>query len=844
MPNFHVHWLVAAQCIGTAPDAVARGFRSYRERSGAYRKDLLDILRTVRGNAQLESARMSVSRLRDRWAHASLGPESQDETVFSAYMLGACGPDFWTLPVSGGAMPWVASAHFDLGHYNRTHVQFEKSVEAVGGGRDLQSLVEQAYFAGMATHFATDLVIHQLVNVSAGAYNLQPKPWRNEQPRGNSVWVNIWKELIVKGLPSLVIPGWPFPPNWRPFVDDNAGNTLGLWSTHNKVEHYWDSYVRHRYLGDTGPLFGARDATNWNGFKPLRLPTCEGLWRELGREQGRAPSPAVASLLKEPEVMFAVEKPLTFPWLFCERVRSRSIKPFIYDRVVHKDLSAYPSSIVPEAAVEEKKHDQMMPDLANFGGIPSEVRRLEFFASSKNDGNSDPYTWNYLNYFMCPSVERLVANGDDVFYHLGALAPFVATASRVATTFLNELQGAYAQGKKQRPVRIRGALGRFWNLDTGLGIRVQRVPTDTHHDVITRIDLVHVLEASHQALHYSREVPWKTKVGHTEFTFPDERAFTFRNEQQAFASLASISEPDDKAYMDCIRLTEEARRRVMGVAPVAYAEYWNAQTAGHACVVEIPSASLTTQVPTVQLLDLGHRLTLQFRAAIADLEGALASGPSSPGEQLAFFAVADKEKKLDGACTDSAHAWTEEYWVKRKGVVVDHVQDPDSTAGRLQYFSTRVLLGFETDREQERVVDPAGWNNGVHPHEIGRNLSVGTGRPWVLHPTVSPLAIPKQEGKSTGAEFDPKTQYETYSDPSPTEQVFFTVYPIVRTRNGHFDLISKKKVDVSEDGLKKLKRIDSVGFVKIVLLYDLSARGAVQLDRCFVDGVEVPVETV
>ena len=44
-------------------------------------------------------------------------------TCFSAYMLGACGPDFWTLPsqpLSGSLkVPSMAPIHFDLGHYNR-----------------------------------------------------------------------------------------------------------------------------------------------------------------------------------------------------------------------------------------------------------------------------------------------------------------------------------------------------------------------------------------------------------------------------------------------------------------------------------------------------------------------------------------------------------------------------------------------------------------------------------------------------------------------------------------------------------------------------------------------------
>jgi hypothetical protein len=76
----------------------------------------------------------------------------------------------------------------------------------------------------MATHVAADLVVHQLVNVMAGAYNLLEEDIA--YLFGNT-WVN----------------------------EHGGGYDIRLWNTHNKVEHFWDSYVRYHYLGDLDPFW-------------------------------------------------------------------------------------------------------------------------------------------------------------------------------------------------------------------------------------------------------------------------------------------------------------------------------------------------------------------------------------------------------------------------------------------------------------------------------------------------------------------------------------------------------------------------------------------------------------
>jgi hypothetical protein len=86
-------------------------------------------------------------------------------------------------------------------------------------------------------------VVHQLVNISAGAYTLLEK-WRVIFP--DKAWQN----------------------------EDWTIGSLGknIWNTHNKIEHYWDTYVRYRYLGDQGLL--------WPGEHV-------GRWRQTGLQQQR-----------------------------------------------------------------------------------------------------------------------------------------------------------------------------------------------------------------------------------------------------------------------------------------------------------------------------------------------------------------------------------------------------------------------------------------------------------------------------------------------------------------------------------------------------------------------------
>jgi len=251
VPCFHTHWLVALQAIDNAPEYIRHGMEKYAELCTQYKQALHGAINGRAANPKQTRSefRQAIKTAAGDWAtKIRKDREIYDAiTCFSAYMLGACGPDFWTVPSHSfvGLIPDTASQHFDLGHYNRTHHQFELSVADVGGANrtDLPSLVQRAYFLGMATHIAADVVVHQLVNISAGAYNLLEK-WTYIFP--DKAWQN---------------EDWTF-----------SSKGKNIWNTHNKIEHYWDSYVRYRYLGDQGLL--------WPGEHV-------GRWRQTGLQQQR-----------------------------------------------------------------------------------------------------------------------------------------------------------------------------------------------------------------------------------------------------------------------------------------------------------------------------------------------------------------------------------------------------------------------------------------------------------------------------------------------------------------------------------------------------------------------------
>lgn len=779
MPNFNLHWLVAGEALTAAPAWIRAGSRTYLSVAMQFSQKVSDKMDTLTkiddaknfGSFVIEQAAEFKKELQQR-------PNYDDITCFSAYMLGACGPDFWMLPSGGLIIPNFGEHHFDLGHYNRTHQQFFVSVDRLKGKSAADKLqgtgkgvltvkAEMAYFLGMATHVAADLIIHQLVNVSAGAYNLLEKCWENE----------------------------------------NGSLPKNIWSTHNKVEHFWDSYVRLRYLGNHGPVFldgqTPVDVEDW--VSPMKLPVIEKLQSAVKSTLDAKVAAALRKQLNEDSTRFALEKPLVLPQVFADRLIAGEVDPFVYEVVVEKKKGAYPTDVVPASVAEEAESSQMKR-----GGKHTEANKAEFFSSGANTGTGS-CSHNYITYIVCPDLQQVRSFGRDVFYHLNALRPFIARAADQARAFVSELMSAYEAGSTNGLKNIR----HFWNLDTGLGLRVRKVPSATAKEVITRLDFVHVGDADvggvAQAIDYTRTNPDPHigKKNKEQWAFEDKHAFQTAP-TKCFSALKDVEEPEDK-YLECIDFGGGALAPEPQVK-IDDDQFFPQEKTFRQKVSSVFSGEKKNEV---LIAEIAHRLNLEVRVAISGLGG----------KEVGMFFYGSKAG-VQAPWAKAAKAWLEE-----PAQILDHAKEGKDGPADLRVFTTRLLANLEPRKDLKRKVKAGEWNN-VIPYEenkkyYGRNFAICTGRKRVLHPT------------GTG-DFDGANHFAYYDDNSPTEQIFFTLHPLVRTPEGVFDVFTKEKVGKS--AMTELRRIQAIGFMKIVLFYELGPGGACQLAECYVDGLRVPVE--
>ena len=778
MPAFHTHWLVALKAISNAPGYIIAGNNAYQQSTLAYRAACIAALRNVKFTEKLS------------WAHQDWENALKDNldniTCFSAYMLGACGPDFWTVtsePKSWLGVPSRAKLHFDLGHYNRTHRQFELSIAEVGGKDkdDLQTRVQRSYFLGMATHIAADLVVHQLVNVMAGAYNLLEEDIA--YLFGNT-WVN----------------------------EHGGGYDIRLWNTHNKVEHFWDSYVRYHHLGDFGPFWptagqaqGTRgqSGASQQSFS-LNFPTIEGLLREV---PSCPQAEQVRNYLRKESTRFAVEKPLTFPWLFCDRVLAGDIQPFIYRMVVDKDHGSYRAGELSGKFGKEAQKEAGDGQMKYGARPPGEWQKLRYFSSARNLG-IDSTSFNYLNFRVCPNVERTRQFAANVFYDYAALAPFVNTAAAAARTFLGELSGAYDSGDVKDLKKLRG----FWNLDTGLGLRIRQEESDTNRECITNLHFVHVFEElATRNPAYQRAEPYLAGKKSESYSFKKAQAFETYDHKPLFENIDSVYEERNNAYLQRIRVEHS--------------------DGGGANAGMVPTSTIKKENIFV-FLDIRQRLTLCFRAAIADLKAPQASAKDASCEDLALFFLGDKAGKPGKPASGETREWLAD-----DSKILDYREQPATVEKGLQHFETRLLVNTAREdvgkaKAAKREIGKGIWNNVVpydkHEGDYGYNFAIGTGRKFVLHST-------------DGGTFNPHKDLAYYNNISPTEHVFFTLYPLVLELGCYWDIFSKKEVSLDE--AHALKKISGCGTVKIVLIYERKRDRSLRLCLCFIDGLEVPVGT-
>ncbi len=824
MPNFHLHWLVAWNALDSIPGPAQLGRDAYLKAGQEFRKKVHVAFDSITKPDQVDSFFSNLQDARRDWEKDLIcTPQTRDQvTCFAAFMLGACGPDFWTVSTESGfgVYPDTAGQHFDLGHYNRTHQQFRISIAEIGNRSGVQNDMERSYFIGMATHVAADLVLHQLVNVSAGAYTLLKEDvWNNEH------------DTVIKDL----------------------------WKVHNKVEHFWDSYVRYRFLGDLTmeePVFD--DDLKW--MDPLGFPLAETLVAKARKKADQATRKALLDRLVRhnpkrhagkrekvggeevrDDVRLLVETPLVFPARASDRILGQwsgqpALLPFVYDRVVHGEQGAYPSKLLYPDAIEEKTSPQMKG-----GGGLSEHCKLTYFSTKKNTGAINWACLNYLTYRVCPDLGRLrdqnagLVFGRNAFYDLPAVKQFGERAIQTAARFGSALSGAY---NSQDPDAL-GILARFWNLDTGLGFEVQHVPSWLNQEIVTRFDFVHVFDERIaggdagprcQRADDARKVEYlkgKSAKG-DDFSQVKDPAFPVRSRVK-FASLSKIEEQDQNAYLDRIELEGTPNswlKELRAAAPQGgpndpfFTKAENQTNAWLDAFFTKQQSPRSLRHPfgtaeeavhrTFEMQFVKHRLTLELRIPIAGIGG-----------ETAMFLYCDQDVGVRSSSTAKTHEWASN---KR---LIAFSKEP-VTAGALRVFTARILLDFE--KENDRKVKAGAWNNVV-PYDknkkfYGRNFAIATGRRLVLYPS------------GGGNCFDPTADFQYHANPSPTEHIFLTVFPLVKTPWGVIDAFSKEEVARSD--FDEIRKIHMVEWKKVVLCYEFTGESA-QFNRCFVDGLNVPV---
>lgn len=863
VPNFNTHWLTAIKCLESnhLPVEIQKGFVKYIESTTEYTKKLKWAIKSIYNKKALKQFKKEFDKLLDDYNIALIDPKNHDPiTLFSAYTLGACGPDFWTLTSESkyGIIPDTAGLHFDLGHYNRSHRQFQVAIKRWQGmdKNSIQVRAEQAYFYGMATHIATDCVVHQLVNVYAGAYH-----------------------LLVRD-------------NWH---SEHGTAPVKLWNAHNKVEHYWDSYIRYRYLGDTGPVFEKDkmylDSENW--ITPLGFPTIETIIKEINKDieeyknelttcgDNKKRQEEITDIIDTKKKLiddintdkfkYKIEKPFILPRIFCDRVLAENsdIKPFLYDIVVNKESGAYETGIIFKGAIDESTHYQMQgPVLTVVTEVTdknnkkkkakkkvqtyNEKKKLTYF-SSKNNEDIPNTGFNYLNYVVCPNLSHVKKYGWNDFYHTLSLKPFIDNAADAGKKFISDL----ASGIKEGDPESIGVLKYFWNLDTGLGLRVKNLPSDTRKEVITELDFIHITEVVGKKF---QKIPRDVKMvlaedqdviaknaqnkdntandKKLEKSVKSARVVQFKNNPGApvsafetygskpFESLSDIFETDKNKYLDKIKLKHEEGRTDRDFS---IENFFSSVGTGTKTGTNAP----TNETTTVQHQDVKHRLSLRIRVPMAELY---------EKENLGFFMNTDKGSTLTSPKDTSPkgidlYAWADE------SLVIDYCEtkERDKTVDRfsrsngLCVFESRLLANLENEKSLDRILEKGTWNNVIpySPHagrQYNRNYAIGSGRNNVI--------IPRSKG-----DFNGRNHFKMIENLSPTEQVFFTLYPLVQTPEGCFDLFSKEPVDKAQE--KNLLKIDNLGMVKIVLYYAYSDNcGAIQAKDCYVDGMKIPVQRV
>ena len=444
-----------------------------------------------------------------------------------------------------------------------------------------------------------------------------------------------------------------------------------------------------------------------------------------------------------------------------------------------------------------------------------------------------PTSFNFLNYMTCPDLAKVRLYGWNVFYDTNALGPFTDSAMKAAVKFIECLNYGMA---KNDPNKI-GLLGSFWNLDTGLGLKVVSQDSKTRHEVITELRFIHINYVVTAPVNYPENVRIKklrAPLKLVKYEAGKLEGMPFKTHAAVpFKSIDTVEESDEDQYFELINL----KPRQTTPEPASKINSFfvpRRETNTQPMAVKTESQ---TPVNVFSIHNIKYRLNLLMNVPIA---------VHYPEKTLGFELRNYNEKTETGLDETYGQAVftpviekTTKNWLKTTKLI-DRIEtekdkklerDRFELKGGMCFFKSRIFINFEKTKDNKRIISKGTWNNVIeyekHKSRYSRNYCIGTGRTDVLKP-------------KDGGNFNAMTDFKQYSNISPTEKVFFSLYALVRTTNDWYDILSKETV--SKDQLEKITRIESLGFVKIVLFYELTKKGATQLKDCYIDGLPVRVD--
>ncbi len=409
--------------------------------------------------------------------------DSRDDiAVFSAFAMGAFGPDLWVLPHESSVTMAInkgitGMTHFDLGHYNLSHrfpVQVLKRIRAQAKTLPvLQRKYQTAYILGYLSHIALDITGHIKVNVFAGAYFQLQKIWENEQG------------MLV----------------------------FDIFNNHNKIEQYFDALLRFVCFEGYHDSLKKYDAIRKNVLgqpEAWDFPNYTDYWEDK-LSFGVFGTDGIYN--RDADFLdCSTSLPGPFARRYTDGPGDKRVTPFI-----HRDYC-----LAYDIADTKVKQDQF-----SLLRLTSELPKVRYARMDNNDNVTSQY---YYLQTVAPNLDKIVRWGTG-FYNPEAFAEFVNAGKLVAVEFIDGALKYLSSGDEKVFDLLRN-----WNLDIGMAIRFKDTsavadsayPKKPNRPVT--IDLVNVIETIPALADWKPPVldvnKWRDKHGDATWKGPSKTRIT------------------------------------------------------------------------------------------------------------------------------------------------------------------------------------------------------------------------------------------------------------------------------------------------------------------------------